>query len=182
MAPITIAADTVADVIGVPLAFSGIVIAHIQYGGREKMILTMPLAVPLATGPTHTNAHTSAHYLCFAFLRGVEEQAHVSPWITFKERQWEWFYSCRRKHSQFWFHKTTLSLAVYISLCLFLYFAPFSSSPFSPLHLTRWWVPRQQGLFESALPNQPPFASSMSAESSRWRWNTTPKETVLHGR
>lgn len=79
MAPTTIAADTLADVIGVPLAFSGAVIAHIQYGGREKMILTMPLAVPLATGPTHTHthAHTQAHTICV--LPSLEEQAHVSP-------------------------------------------------------------------------------------------------------
>ncbi len=72
MAPITIAADTVADVIGVPLAFSGTVIAHIQYGGREKMILTMPLAVPLATGPAHTQTHTQAHTICVS--PSLEEQ------------------------------------------------------------------------------------------------------------
>lgn len=66
MALTTIAVGTVADAIGVPLAFSSRVIEHIQYGGREKMILTMPLAVPLATGPTHT--HTSTHYLWFASL------------------------------------------------------------------------------------------------------------------
>lgn len=56
-----IAADTVADVIEVPMAFSGTVIAHIQYGGKEKMILTMPLAVPLATRPSHTHIHKHTH-------------------------------------------------------------------------------------------------------------------------
>lgn len=83
MDPTAIVADTLADVLGVPLAFSGTVIAHIQYGGREKMILTMPLAVPLATWPmqTHTNAHTR--------FGGAEKQAHVSPRITLKKRQWE---------------------------------------------------------------------------------------------
>lgn len=135
LAPTTVAADTVTDVIGVPLAFSGTVIAHIQYGGREKMILTMPLAVPLATGPTHTHtyAHTSAHYLCFAFLRGVEKQAHVSPWITFKKRQWEWFYSCRRKTQSILIsYDNTLtccvSLIVFISLFDSLLFIPIFSS------------------------------------------------------
>lgn len=62
MALTTIAKGSVADVIGVPLAFNTRVIEHIQYRGREKMILTMPLAVPLATGPTHS--HTQAHTIC----------------------------------------------------------------------------------------------------------------------
>lgn len=66
------AADTVAVMIGVPLVFSGTVIARIQNGGREKMILTMLLAVPLATGPTHTQAHTPAHTIC-VFFPSLEE-------------------------------------------------------------------------------------------------------------
>lgn len=67
MAPTKKAADTVAVMIGVPLAFSGTVIARIQNGGREKMILTMLLALPLATGPTHTQVHTPAHTICVFF-------------------------------------------------------------------------------------------------------------------
>ncbi len=124
--PATVA-DTLVDLIGVPLTFRGTVIAHIQYGGREKMILTMPLAVPLATGPMHTQTHTQAHTqmrtICvFPSLEELKRQAHVSPRITFKERLWERFYSYTRKHSQFWFHKTTLSLAVNVSFWLFFLF------------------------------------------------------------
>lgn len=36
------------------------------------MILTMPLAVPLATGPTHTQTHTQAQTICV--LPSLEEQ------------------------------------------------------------------------------------------------------------
>lgn len=77
MAPITIAADTVADVIGVPLAFRGAVIAHIQYGGREKDDPNN--ASCSASGYranthtlTHTQAHTQSHTICV--LLSLEEQ------------------------------------------------------------------------------------------------------------
>lgn len=85
MDPTAIVADTLADVLGVPLAFSGTVIAHIQYGGREKMILTMPLAVPLATWSmqTHTNAHTHSVF-CLPW-RSRKAGTCVSP-NYFKEK------------------------------------------------------------------------------------------------
>jgi len=138
-----------------------------------------------ACGYTHTHTHTHAqthtqvpHSLCVAFLGGgAEEQRsrhRCLPELLLRRG--------RRKDSQFWFHKTTLSLAACDSFCLFDSVAPASSFPCSALCPTRWRGPRLQGLSVSVLPNRPPFASSTSAGSSRWRWSTTPKATILCGR
>lgn len=133
-----IAADTVADVIEVPLAFSGTVIAHIQYGGKEKMILTMPLAVPLATRPSHTHTHTQAHTQhCFPSLEELRSRHMCLPQLLLRKKQWKRIYSCRGKHSHFLFYKTTLSHALYFLFCFFLYFGSLSSFPFSSLFLIR---------------------------------------------
>lgn len=142
------------------------------------MILTMPPAVPLATRPTHT----SALYLCFSFLRRAKEQTHVSPRITLKERAVEEILFLSEKTQSILILENNTCFSLYFSFSLFLSFASLFSFLSSFLCLSRCWVPRLQGLIESDLRIQPPFASSMNVESFQLHYCMTPRDNKLLGR
>lgn len=75
----------------------------------------------------NTLTHTSTHYLCFASLEKQGSRHMCLPELLLRKGSgsnsilFSW-----RKHSQFWFYKTTFSITLNVSFCLSLCFSSHS--------------------------------------------------------
>lgn len=133
------------------------------------MILTMPPAVPLATGATCTHPRTLAAFL--SFPRNTGAQTHASPSITTRKN---WRKSFRENTVGSDLRKQASSgFLLVFTLCLQCCFL---RGP------NRWRVPRLQGRTASGLPNPPASANPTNAESFRSLFCMTPEDSKLLGR